>query len=124
MISFGQTLRRLRDKKGLTQSQVGDYCGVSAKSISRYENETAEPDFKLILKMATLFGVDCNYLLGYKTKIDKSSHIDHRIELLLKRFSEQEKGFIENTLSNYLDYMHLNDEDDQSDVMYVSENKK
>lgn len=68
MISFGENLRRLRNKNNLTQEQVGDYCGVSAKAISRYENDQAEPDIQLIKKFARLFKVDFNVLLGYSGK--------------------------------------------------------
>lgn len=68
MISFGENLRRLRNKNNLTQEQVGDYCGVSAKAISRYENDQAEPDIQLMKKFARLFKVDFNVLLGYSGK--------------------------------------------------------
>ncbi len=68
MISFGENLRRLRQKNNLTQEQVGDYCGVSAKAISRYENDQAEPDIQLLAKFSKLFSVDYNKLLSYVGK--------------------------------------------------------
>ena len=98
MISFGENIRRLRIKKSLTQSQVGKICGVSAKVISRYENDQAEPDLNLIFKFSDLYDVDYNSLLGYKRstykKSENDSIVDKEIDLLLNRCSSLQKEFI------------------------------
>lgn len=61
MYTFGDNIRRLREKKNLTQVQVGKICGVSSKAISRYENNQAEPDLKLIFQLSKLYDVDFNF---------------------------------------------------------------
>lgn len=79
MISFGENLKRLRLKNSLTQEQVGDFCGVSAKAISRYENDLAEPDLQLLKRFSKLFHVDYNKLLGFSGKPSDEE------ELILKK---------------------------------------
>lgn len=40
----GQTVRRLRERKKLTQQQLGEAVGVSAKAVSKWETARGLPD--------------------------------------------------------------------------------
>lgn len=57
-------LKRLRKEKGLTQDEVAQRIGVSRTSYLKYEKGTHEPDFDTLKKIAELFSVDCNHLIG------------------------------------------------------------
>ncbi|NLC96719.1 MAG: helix-turn-helix transcriptional regulator [Erysipelotrichaceae bacterium] len=124
MISFGENIRRLRIKKSLTQSQVGKICGVSAKVISRYENDQAEPDLNLIFKFSDLYDVDYNSLLGYKRstykKSENDSIVDKEIDLLLNRCSSLQKEFIEEML-RYIVNSDYDSIDRDSALVYIHE---
>ena len=39
-VSFGEHLRRYRERVGLTQEQLAEHAGVSAKAISALERNT------------------------------------------------------------------------------------
>lgn len=64
MLSFGERLKQARENKGLTQAQVSKLVHISDKSLSRYETGASSPDPDTILKLATLFNVSTDYLLG------------------------------------------------------------
>ena len=55
--SFGNYICELREKKGLTQSQLGAKLGVTNKAVSRWENGGAYPSTELMLPLAKELGV-------------------------------------------------------------------
>lgn len=60
------TIRELRTKKGLTQTELGEILGVTKNSISYYENSKRQPTPDMLVKMADLFGVSIDVILGRK----------------------------------------------------------
>jgi repressor LexA len=61
-------LKALRKEKKLTQDEVAQKIGVSRTSYLKYEKGTHEPDYATLKKIAELFSVDCNDLLGTTKK--------------------------------------------------------
>ena len=60
-----ETLKRLRKEKiGYTQQQVADYLQVSRSTYTYYETGKTEPDLENIKKLAALFHVSLEELLG------------------------------------------------------------
>ena len=55
--SFGERLRRLRKKSGLTQEQLADAVGVNHNSVSRWENNIDIPKTQSIKALAKALGV-------------------------------------------------------------------
>ena len=63
-MSLGNKLASTRRAKNLTQEQLAEKLGVTRQAVSRWESDTAYPETDKILRMAALFGVSCDYLLG------------------------------------------------------------
>lgn len=61
---IGLRLRELREKKKLTQEQVGARIGVTGSNVSGYELNTISPPADMLRKLALLYGVTADYLLG------------------------------------------------------------
>lgn len=57
-------LRELRVSKHLRQEQVAKMIGVTKSTISAYENDLRQPSFEILLKLANLYCVSTDYLLG------------------------------------------------------------
>lgn len=57
-------IRRLRINKGLTQSEFSSILGFSQQAVSKWENNTAEPDIETLCKIADYFGCTIDELLG------------------------------------------------------------
>ncbi|MFZ2588128.1 helix-turn-helix domain-containing protein [Paucilactobacillus nenjiangensis] len=63
-MSFGIRLKELRNSKHMSQEELGKFLNVGKSSISSYENGTREPSKESIVKIAEIFGVTTDYLLG------------------------------------------------------------
>ena len=59
-------IRELREEKKMSQEQLAKSLGFKANTISNWERGTREPDVQTIKKLADIFGVSTDYLLGYK----------------------------------------------------------
>ena len=78
----------LKDKDSKwTQKYVADQIGVARVTYTAYENGTKTPPPDIILKIANLFDVTTDYLLGHEVKdIDSMTddEIDEEIKEIMK----------------------------------------
>ncbi|MGJ0908831.1 helix-turn-helix domain-containing protein [Clostridium botulinum] len=61
---FGDRLKELREEKDLTQEELGKLLNVSRQTVSGYEAENIEPNINNLVKLANIFSVSLDYLLG------------------------------------------------------------
>ncbi|MBR7084164.1 MAG: helix-turn-helix transcriptional regulator [Oscillospiraceae bacterium] len=66
MNEFGERLKKLRKKAGLTQQQLANKIWVSKAAISNYELYERNPSPEILMKLARAFHVSTDYLLGFK----------------------------------------------------------
>lgn len=74
-------LKEIRIKRNLTQQAVADRLGCSSVTYNRYENGSRQPSIETLLRLADLFGVAVDTLLGRKETIE-SSFSNYEIELI------------------------------------------
>lgn len=63
---FGNFLRDLRQRRGLSQFQLGQLVGVSNKAVSKWETGAAKPQTGLCFKLAAALNVTVDELLACK----------------------------------------------------------
>ncbi|MBO6015583.1 MAG: helix-turn-helix transcriptional regulator [Lachnospiraceae bacterium] len=63
-MSIGQIICELRKNNHLKQEEVARYLHVSKSTFSNYENDIHEPNLETLVKLADLFDVSTDYLLG------------------------------------------------------------
>ncbi|EAG8559463.1 XRE family transcriptional regulator [Listeria monocytogenes] len=76
---FGNRLKQLRKNNNKTQEDISKILGISRGAYSHIENGRNEPDMETIVKLANIFGVSTDYLLGRSNNsfIDTiAAHID------------------------------------------------
>lgn len=56
-------IKKLREKKGLTQSDLAKYLGITRSSVNAWEQGISIPSTQYILQLATFFKVSTDYLL-------------------------------------------------------------
>lgn len=61
---LSQRLKACREEKGYTQGQVAIYCDITEKAYQNYELMTREPKVEILIRIADLFGVSIDYLVG------------------------------------------------------------
>ena len=57
-------LKEKREELHLKQDQVAQLVGVNRNAISTYENGTREPSLGMLVRLARLYRVSTDYLLG------------------------------------------------------------
>ncbi len=62
--SFSSRLKELRQNMNLRQDQVAKLIGVNKNAISTYENDTRQPSFEILVRLANLYRVSTDYMLG------------------------------------------------------------
>lgn len=75
---LSENILKLRKKNGLTQEKLASLLGVSFQAVSRWENSTAYPDIELIPKIASIFQVSIDSLLGYQTEKINTTHYEEK----------------------------------------------
>ena len=77
-------LKSLRKDAGLTQKELADKVGVTNSTISFYEQEERSPSVDMIIRLAEIFNVSVDYLLGIdqKKNINLSGLKEEDIQLI------------------------------------------
>lgn len=73
--AFAETLRKLRESKGLTQDQLGKLVFVNHSTIARWEKGTRLPDATMITRLADILGTDANSLFLLAARSDESPNV-------------------------------------------------
>ena len=84
MVNLGDKLRSLRIEKNLTQKQVADRIGLAISAVSSYESGSRYPTYDTLIKLARMFHVSTDYLLGIadKRNIDVTGLNDEDVGLI------------------------------------------
>ena len=100
-MKFSDKLRNLRIERGLTQMDLARGLGTSQSSITAWELEKREPDFKTNRKIADYFNVPASALLPSDDHVDdeyvavvaESLHQNPKLRMLFdrtKNFNEKD----------------------------------
>lgn len=65
---MAKRLKQCRKEKGLTQYEVAIYCDITEKAYQNYELMTREPKLEILRKIADIFDVSIDYLVGRTDK--------------------------------------------------------
>lgn len=83
MMTCGDKIAALREKRGLTQEDLASKIGISRASLSHYEKNRRDPDYTTLTKLADFFRVSIDYLLG---RTDDPSSIN---DIAVRDFAEK-----------------------------------
>ena len=82
-------LKELRSLSNFTQAEVAKRVGITQFTYCNYENGKTQPDFDILIKIADLYNVSIDYLLGREFGSDLelgylSTEKKEAVKLLLK----------------------------------------
>lgn len=95
-MEIGNKIKQLRFKAGLTQEQLASSMGISAQSVSKWENGITMPDITLLPALAEEFGVSIDDLFDLTTD-QRLKRIENRLDI--------EEEFSPDTFSDYESYL-------------------
>ncbi len=83
-MDFSNRLRELRTQAGLTQLQLAQRLGITKSVVSFYELSERAPSPDVLVRLAKIFHVSTDYLLGLEKRetIDVTGLSKHDIVLL------------------------------------------
>ncbi len=61
---LGQRIALMRAAFGWSQVQLARRLGVAKQTVSNWENENIQPSIEMLVRLAGIFGVTTDYLLG------------------------------------------------------------
>ncbi len=68
-MNIGDKIFKLREESNLSQTDLADLLDVSRQTISKWECGNCEPEVTKVVKLAKIFKVSTDYLLGIETNI-------------------------------------------------------
>ena len=68
----GNTIRQLREGRGLTQAELAERIGVSSKTISKWETAKGLPDISLLQPLAQALGVSVIELMDGRQIVNRN----------------------------------------------------
>ena len=76
-------IRLLRERRGLTQSELAKQLGMTRSSVNAWEQGISVPSTQYIVELAAIFKISTDYLLGVEStaSINVSGLTDEDIEL-------------------------------------------
>lgn len=94
MISLGENIKKYRQLKGMTQTQLASVFNMSEQAISRWETGTTYPDIVLLPALADFFGITIDELMGMEHYNDEAE-----IDSIIKTVKDnQRQGKISNNV--------------------------
>ena len=71
MKESGKRIQELRRDRGMTQTQLAEYVGISSDNLGRIERGQQGVSIDLLIELADFFAVSMDYIaLGRKLKVD------------------------------------------------------
>ena len=92
-IKYGERFKAFRLIKGMSQKKVADAMGINSLNISNYELNKSRPSLESIIKMADVFNISIDKLLGHEVNYSKTNK-DEEMEILELLESLQDNSLV------------------------------
>lgn len=84
---YGDIIKYLRESNNLTQEEFSKLIGVSRSALANYERNFREPDYDILIRIATYFKVTTDYILGIDICLNEKQKL---ILEAIKRINEED----------------------------------
>lgn len=97
---LGNRLKNLRDENNFSQKDVANKLNISNATLSQYESGVRQPSYDILKKIADIYNVSIDYLLG-RTDIKNfeentiAAHMDDRTKTLSEEQRKRLDDFID-----------------------------
>lgn len=111
-MSLGLRIKELRKELKLTQKDMASKLEIDHTTISKWEADVYEPDTTTLSKLADLFDVDTDYLLG-RTSVRKKPETNMSFYGGSKNYTPDEIAVMEATLKAYREQVQKMKDDEK-----------
>lgn len=93
-MKIGYKIKHLRLKNNITQERLAEYLNISFQAVSKWENDTAYPDIKLLVPLSNFFNVSVDYLLD-----NEDDHETVEVNMIMDKYNKfNNKGKVEQAI--------------------------
>lgn len=97
---FGEKLRKVRTRKGLTLEELATGVGSSKAYVWQLENKkNAKPSAELLLKVANFLGESPDFFLDDEAEERSESQVEDAFFRKFKKLSDEDKRYIDRIVS-------------------------
>lgn len=89
--TLGKRIAQHRKRLGLTQDALAERLGLTAQAVSKWENDLSCPDIAILPRLAEIFGISTDELLGMEPKT-----VVHEAEVVREEENEPEGLHVQN----------------------------
>ncbi len=104
MLNIGDKIIQLRKQNGLSQSELAEKIEASRTIVGNYERNSNTPSIEMIIKIAKVFYVSLDYLIGEGQLSSYDKEVLKRIEDIEHLDQETRKNLfflIDNVIQNF-----------------------
>ncbi len=94
-MTFGEILKELLHERGITQKRLAMSLNIAASTLGNYIQDSREPDFETLKRLADFFDVTIDYLLGYPDKTANDSTENELLTVFRSLPCEQQELYLE-----------------------------
>jgi transcriptional regulator with XRE-family HTH domain len=84
-MKLGEKIAQLRKDKNMTQSELAEKMCITDKAVSKWERDISRPDVRTIQKLAQIFDVSIEELMGEVTETTKTENKTKNLIMLILR---------------------------------------
>ena len=89
-MDFGDVLRALLDERGITQKRLATDLNIAPSTMGGYVQNSSEPDFETLKRIAKYFGTSTDYLLDYQAG-ETATHQEDELLRIFRSLSKAER---------------------------------
>ena len=104
MLNIGERITKLRKQQNLSQDELAKKAGVSRTIIGNYERNANTPSIEVLLKLARVFNVSVDFLIGEGELSSYDKEVLKRIEDIKRLDPDTKKHLfflIDNVIQNF-----------------------
>ncbi|MDR2513773.1 MAG: helix-turn-helix transcriptional regulator [Christensenellaceae bacterium] len=100
-MNIGDRIRELRERRGLTQEEVGSHLNVNKATVQRYESGNIDIKRKTALLLAEVLQTTPAYIMGWEDEVVEPDTLTADEQQLLRDYralSDQGKEYMRQTM--------------------------
>ena len=99
-----EKIKNLRVNSGMSQVQLAERLGITKSAVNAWETGTNSPSLLYIIRLANIFGVSTDYLLGVNERLTVDiTNLDElqkqAVTLMIKLFERDNAALAEHDIS-------------------------
>lgn len=89
-MSFGENLKSLIEEREITQKELARQLNIAPSTVGSYVQNTREPDFSTLKRIAQYFDVSIDYLLDYPSHTP-TEHLESELLRIFRSLTHVQK---------------------------------